>query len=118
MLTEVALTLFVLYLSYSWSLSQKGSRRIPLPRIGPPTIFGYIWTALRFTLHPDRVLAEARTRFSGRPYVLPSLGGSLVILSGDDVEFLRRADDKVVRYIFICSTGSDTVFDSSINPLL
>ena len=90
--TEVALTLSALILSYQWSKTS----RLTIPRVGPPTIFGYAWTALRFTFKPVEVMYEAKARFGGRPYVLPSLGGSWIVLSGDDIEFLRSSDDSTV----------------------
>lgn len=89
---EVLLTLFVLFLSFQWSRNS----RLKIPRVGPPTIFGYVWTALRFTFKPTEVIEEGRARFGGRPFILPSLSGSWILLSGEDIEFVRNADDSTV----------------------
>ena len=97
MLVEVVLAFSALYISYS--LYHRRHRQLDLPRLGPPTIFGYIWTAIRFTFKPHEVTKEGRSQFPGRPYILPSFCGPLVILSGDDMELLRTSNDSVVRLL-------------------
>jgi len=92
---ELVFAGFLLVLSYLWSRTGKSA---DLPRIGPPTIFGYIWTALRFTFQNATLIAEGREKFSGRPFIVPTSNGSLIIVGPDNIEVLQQSNDTVVRY--------------------
>jgi hypothetical protein len=91
---ELVFAGFLLVLSYLWFKTRKS---IDLPRIGPPTIFGYIWTALRFAFQSATLVTEGREKFSGRPFVTPTFTGPLVIIGPDNFEVLQQSNDAVVR---------------------
>lgn len=44
-----------------------------VPRVGSPGVLGYIVTALKYTFNATSIIAEGRSQFSGRPFVLPTL---------------------------------------------
>lgn len=71
------------------------SRR-PFPRVGAPGPFGYVWTVIRSVIDCDKVVEEGCKQFGGKSFVLPSLGGEMVIMGPENVEMLRRSDDSVV----------------------
>jgi hypothetical protein len=85
---------FVLFLSYQ--LFKSSTPNIKLPRVGPPTAFGYIWTLWYSVFHQQELFAEGREKFHGRPFVVPTLAGSLVVVGSGCVEFLQQSDDSVV----------------------
>jgi len=66
-----------------------------LPRIGKPGIIGYISSASRFVLHADECLEEGWKQFSGRPFVVPTLGGPVVVLGSEHLEILRASNDTI-----------------------
>lgn len=66
----VALLAF-LYYRIARAISYPGG----VPCIGKPGVFGYISTALRYTLSADKLILEGREQFGGRPYVIPTLVG-------------------------------------------
>lgn len=72
-------------------------RKVPgIPRIGKPGIIGYISTQFRYVLHGEECLREGYEQFSGRPFVLPTLAGPLVVLGPEYVDMLRTSNDTVV----------------------
>jgi hypothetical protein len=89
MFVETVLLVFLLFLSYRWSQAKSQAN---LPRLGPPTPLGYIWTLFRFVLHPRELLAEGKARFSGRPFIVPTLMGPFVIVGKENVECLRNEE--------------------------
>jgi hypothetical protein len=94
-LPEFAVASLIISLLFQW---YQASKKLCLPRLGPPTPFGYMWTALRFTRAHPKLIEEGREAFAGRPFVLPTLGGPFIIVGPDFIEFLQRCDDSVVRY--------------------
>jgi hypothetical protein len=91
MFIELTVALVLIALSIQWFFTNTTN----LPRVGPPTFLGYIWTALRFTY--DRTLIDqARQSFSGRPFVMPTLGGSFIVVGPEMVEFMQHHNDTVV----------------------
>ena len=75
--------------------------RYPFPRVGAPGPFGYVWTVIRSVIDCDRVVEEGCKQFGGKTFVLPSLGGEMVIMGPENVETLRRSDDSVVSTGFL-----------------
>jgi len=47
-----------------------------VPRLGKPGVWGYISTALRWTIDAESVIMEGRSKFSGRPYTIPTLASN------------------------------------------
>jgi hypothetical protein len=97
MLVEIALVVSALFLSYWLFLS--GSRA-SLPRLGPSTVLGYLWTVLRFARHPRELLAEGRACFSGHPFIMPTLAGPVVVVGKENIECLRN-EDAVVSSLLV-----------------
>jgi hypothetical protein len=92
MLVGIILLVFLLFLSYRWSQAKSQAN---LPRLGPPTVLGYLWTLFRYVLYPRELLAEGNARFSGRPFVVPTLMGPVVIVGKENIERLHK-DDAIV----------------------
>lgn len=64
------LMLFALtYARLAYAISQTGG----VPRVGKPGVLGFISTALRYTTDAYPVILEGRAKFSGRPFILPTL---------------------------------------------
>jgi hypothetical protein len=121
MLVEIVLLVFLLFLSYRWSQAKYQTN---IPRLGPPTVLGYLWTLFRFVLHPRELLAEGRIRFSGRPFIVPTLMGPYVIVGKENVESLR-SEEAIVSSLALTSrpnllttNHAMNTYLSSINPLL
>lgn len=70
--------------------------RRPFPRVGAPGPIGYVWTVIRSVIDCDRVVEEGCKQFGGKTFILPSLGGEMVIMGPENIETLRRSDDSVV----------------------
>lgn len=64
-----------------------------VPRIGKPGVWGYISTALRWTIDAESVILEGRSKFSGRPYTIPTLSGPIFLLGPEYQEMVRSAND-------------------------
>jgi hypothetical protein len=47
-----------------------------VPRLGKPGVWGYISTALRWTIDAESVILEGRSKFCGRPYTIPTLASN------------------------------------------
>jgi hypothetical protein len=94
MIAEVVVALLLLLLSYQWWTTPR--RKLDLPRVGPPTIFGYIYTAVRWVTQSREILVGGREQFSGQPFVIPTMSGPLIVLGAETVEFLQQSDDTVV----------------------
>jgi hypothetical protein len=95
MVVEVVVALLLLLLSYQWWTTPE--RQLDIPRVGPPTVFGYMYTAVRFVTKSAEILDDGWRQFSGRPFVVPTLSGSMIIVGAEVVEFLQQSDDTVVR---------------------
>lgn len=66
----LCLTLFaVLYARLGYAISQTGG----VPRVGKPGVLGFVSTALRYTKDAYSVILEGREKFSGRPFIIPTL---------------------------------------------
>lgn len=70
-----------------------------IPRLGRAGGFGYLVTALRYTIKTEEVLDEGDRTFGGRPYALPTLGGWVILLSAEHMETLRASNDSIVRLV-------------------
>jgi hypothetical protein len=69
------------------------------PRVGNPTPFGigYLITALKGITQTWELLEEGIKKYGGRPFVLPTLAGSILCSTNKgDVELLWKSDDHVV----------------------
>lgn len=73
-----------------------------IPRVGAPGLIGYIRTALAFTVNAENLLSEGCTKFSGRPFAVPTLAGLLIILGPELIEQLRASNDTIVRILRFC----------------
>ncbi|KAH8824883.1 cytochrome P450 [Flagelloscypha sp. PMI_526] len=74
-----------------WWLASSSS----LPCAGPGGPWGYIWTLIRTILDCNSVVEEGCRKFAGSPFLLPTLGGDVVILGPSAVEVLRKSDDSI-----------------------
>lgn len=88
------LTLLVAFAVYY--IARATRKPAGIPRIGKPGIIGYISTAFRYTLHGLECMKEGHEQFSGRPFALPTLAGTLIVLGPEHVDTLRTSDDTIV----------------------
>ena len=99
MLNGAILAALLIFLSVSVRIFTRSRR--PFPRVGAPGPFGYVWTVIRSVIDCDRVVEEGCKQFGGKTFVLPSLGGEIIIMGPENVETLRRSDDTVVSTEFL-----------------
>jgi hypothetical protein len=77
-------------------LTHSRSKR-PFPRVGPAGPLGYVWSVIRSVFDADGLVKEGTVRFGGKPFVLPTMSGELVIIGEDNVPLLRKSEDSIVR---------------------
>lgn len=83
-----------------------------IPRLGIPGLTGYLYTALRYTLDAEPVMKSGREQFSGHPYAVPTLAGSVIVLGPEYLELLRASNDTVAS-----GTSSTMSLTTISNPL-
>jgi len=93
MFLQLAIALFLLFSFIQWRISTSG---LNLPRVGPPTVFGYIWTALQSSYRTPALISEGREKYSGRPFVLPTSSGSVVVVGPECLQLFQQNNDTVV----------------------
>lgn len=71
-LATLTAVIYLAYLRLERGISYPGG----VPRVGGPGVLGYISTALRYTFDAEPVIIEGREKFSGRPFVVPTLAGA------------------------------------------
>jgi hypothetical protein len=74
--------------------------RRPFPRVGNQMPFGigYLITAFKATTKGQELIEEGLSKYPGKPFVLPTLGGSLLFTANKaDVELMKKSDDSMVR---------------------
>ncbi|KAL0955893.1 hypothetical protein HGRIS_002090 [Hohenbuehelia grisea] len=64
-----------------------------IPQIGHPGVVGYVFAALRFTVHSDEVIAEGASTFKGGPFAVPTLAGWFIVLGKNHLDTLRTSND-------------------------
>jgi len=86
--------------------------RRPYPRVGNQTPFGvgYLITALQATTKGRELIEEGLKKYPGKPFILPTLGGSVLLTANNgDIEIMRRSDDSVVSPgLLPCSVPGNT----------
>jgi hypothetical protein len=71
----------------------------PFPRVGDQTPFGigYLITAVKAITRTPELIEEGLKKYHGKPFVLPTLGGSMLFTANKgDIELMKRSDDSVV----------------------
>src|ERR1700721_2237597 len=114
MFFKLVVVYVLLYICYKLL---KPGKRLTIPRIGPPTPFGYL---IRYVVNHKNVIAEGRVKFGGRPFLLPTAFGGIIIVGPENVEFLRSGNDTIVSFLnYEYSRGGDlTVCAHSLASLL
>jgi len=80
-------------------LAIKLHTRHPFPRVGNQTPFGigYLITALQAITKGPELIKEGLKKYPGKPFILPTLGGSVLLTANKgDVKLMRRNDGSVV----------------------
>lgn len=95
MISILAVAAIALLIAY-YITRRVTSQSLDLPRVGQPGLIGYLSAALRFTLHAENLIVEGREKFCGQPFVLPTLAGSVILLSPEHLPVLRSSSDNVV----------------------
>ena len=88
MLVPLAIAALALF-SYLWYLDASVSRS-NIPRVGPPTVLGYIWSIFRHFFNARAVVEEGRRKFDGRPFIMPSLVGPTVVIGRNNMDSLHN----------------------------
>lgn len=73
--------------------------RHPFPRVGNQTPFGigYLITAFQAITKGAELVEEGLKKYPGKPFILPTFGGSVLFTAHKgDVELMRKSDDSVV----------------------
>ncbi|KAK7063836.1 Ent-kaurene oxidase [Favolaschia claudopus] len=68
-----------------------------LPRVGGKGPIGFILTALRSITSYEELLNEGLQNFGGKPFVLPTMTGQLVVVGPENLELVRTSDDSVIN---------------------
>ncbi|KAF8888643.1 hypothetical protein BD779DRAFT_454966 [Infundibulicybe gibba] len=93
--TASALVLALFYLYLARALAYTGG----VSRVGPPGVWGYISTALRYVLHTADVIREGKDQFGGRPFAIPTLSGYIFYVGPEYLERMRTSTDDTVSPI-------------------
>jgi len=108
----MGLSSYVLLIAAAAVFAIKLHTRRPFPRVGNQTPFGigYLITALQAITKSPELIEEGLKKYPGKPFVLPTLGGSLLLTENkSDIEIMRRSDDSVVSPRPLpCSVPGDT----------
>jgi cytochrome P450 len=108
-----ATTAVVLYIAFRLSRIKD----LPgLPRIGKPGFKGFVSTAFRFIFDTEGCIDEGWTQFSGSPFMIPTLAGSIIILGPEHVELLRTSNDTVFNQPI--AVKEDLQLDHTMNEQL
>ena len=76
----VAAVALLVYVRILQGISYSGG----VPRLGKPGVWGYISTALRWTIDAESVILEGRSKFPGRPYTIPTLASNSITTNLDN----------------------------------
>jgi hypothetical protein len=90
---------YILLVAIAAAVAIKLHTKRPFPRVGNQTPFGigYLITAFKAITKAPELIEEGLTKYHGKPFVLPTLGGSMLLTSNKaDVELMRKSDDSTV----------------------
>ena len=68
-------------------------KRHRIPRLGPPSPFGYVYTAIRFLIHSDKVVNEGLTKVSSLEIKSPVLSDKSVYSMVELHSFSLRSEE-------------------------
>jgi hypothetical protein len=85
---SVALVAFSAYLTHN---------RTGLPRVGKAGPVGFILTALRSIGSFEDLIKEGLNKYGGKPFVVPTMAGSVILVSGpENIDLIKASDDSAV----------------------
>ena len=96
----MGLSSYLLLIAAAAAVAIKLHTRRPFPRVGNQTPFGigYLITALQAITKSSELIEEGLKKYPGKPFVLPTLGGSQLFTANKaDIEIMKKSDDSVVR---------------------
>ena len=96
----MGLSSYLLLMAAAAAVAIKLHTRRSFPRVGNQTPFGigYLITALQAITKGPELIEEGLKKYPGKPFVLPTLGGSLLFTANKgDIEIMKKSDDSVVR---------------------
>ncbi|CAA7263163.1 unnamed protein product [Cyclocybe aegerita] len=88
-----------------------------VPRVGKPGVWGYIQTAIKYTLDAENLIIEGRTQFDNKPFVLPTLSGPIFILGPEYLERVRSGPDSVFSEIIAVNEDLQLPYTMDANQL-
>jgi hypothetical protein len=91
---------YILLVAVAAAVAIKLHTKRPFPRVGNQTPFGigYLITAFKAITQAPELIEEGLTKYHGKPFVLPTLGGSVLLTSNKaDAELMRKSDDSTVN---------------------
>ena len=96
----MGLSSYLLLIAAAAAVAIKLHTRRPFPRVGNQMPFGigYLITALQAVTKSSELIEEGLKKYPGKPFVLPTLGGSQLFTANKaDIEIMKKSDDSVVR---------------------
>ncbi|KAF8204329.1 cytochrome P450 [Mycena galopus ATCC 62051] len=69
--------------------------RTGLPRVGKGGPLGFIQTALKSITAFGDLVDEGLERFEGKAFVVPTMGGSFIVVGAENVDLIKSSDDTV-----------------------
>jgi hypothetical protein len=95
----MGLSEYILLVAAASAVAIKLHTRHSFPRVGNQAPFGigYLITAFQAFTKTSELIEEGLKKYPGKPFVLPTLGGSMLLTAHKgDIELMKRSDDSVV----------------------
>ncbi|GLB35207.1 putative cytochrome p450 [Lyophyllum shimeji] len=90
----VPLVIYVTRILYRFFIWKRKTAHLPC--YGPAGIFGYYYTAVRYTFHSVECMQDAISKYNGRPFIMPTLINGAILVAGPQyIDFLRKSDDSI-----------------------
>jgi hypothetical protein len=106
---SVALVAFSAYLTHN---------RTGLPRVGKAGPVGFILTALRSIGSFEDLIKEGLNKYGGKPFVVPTMAGSVIMVSGpENIDLIEASDDSAVSSLGFYMPQQFDIFSQINQPI-
>ena len=113
------LSSYILLIAAAAVIAVKLHTRRPFPRVGNQMPFGigYLITGLKAITRAPELIEEGLKKYPGKPFVLPTLGGSILLTANKgDIELMRKSDDSVVSPGYVPNSAWECLSPPSVEP--